>query len=132
MINEAHTTYFSKGSISQPFLLGQFDTTGIVKPCALASAEPFCVIADKAAAGGEPVPVWLLGATPHAVRVVSGGAITLGADIYTAASGRVQSLPSAAGTYYKVGIALEAATAAGQEILAIVGIPQKLVVEQPI
>lgn len=132
MINEAHTTYFSKGSISEPFLLGQFDTTGIVKPCALASAEPFCVIADKAAAGGEAVPVWLLGATPHAVRVVSGGAITLGADIYTAASGRVQALPSAAGTYYKVGIALEAATASGQEILAIVGIPQKLVVEQPI
>ena len=132
MLKESHTTYFSKASISVPFLLGEFDSAGIVKPCALASAEPFCVIAGTAGAAGKAVPVWLLGATPHAVRVVSGGAITLGADIYTASSGYVQGLPSAAGTYYKVGIALEAATASGQEILAIVGIPQKLVVEQPI
>lgn len=132
MLKESHTTYFSKGSISEPFLLGHFDATGIIKPCALASAEPIGIIADKAAGAGEAVPVWLLGATPHAVRVRSGGAITLGADIYTAASGRVQGLPTAAGTYYKIGIALEAATASGQEILAIVGIPQKIVVEQPI
>jgi len=46
--------------------------------------------------------------------VVAAGEITLGAAVYTAASGRVSA--TAAATSYKRGIALEAATAAGDII----------------
>lgn len=52
----------------------------------------------------------------HKVRAA--GAITAGADIYAAADGEVQALPVGAGTYRKVGIALEAATAADDIIEA--------------
>lgn len=44
-------------------------------------------------------------------KVTAAGAISKGADIYAAAAGKVQALPAGAGTYRKVGIALEAATA---------------------
>ena len=132
MIRESHTTYFSKGTVSQANLLGMHDSVNIVKPCALASAMPFCVIGREAGAAGESLPCYLLGQVPHPIMMVTAGAVTVGTMVYTAASGRVQSLPSAAGTYYAVGIALQTATASGDEILVASCIPQKIVVEQPI
>lgn len=132
MLRESHTTYFAKGSISQANLLGHHDSVNVVKPCSLASALPFCTIAKDASAAGESVPCFLLGQVPHPIPMVAAGAVTVGTMVYTAASGRVQSLPSAAGTYYMVGIALQTATASGDEILVSSCIPQKIVVEQPI
>ena len=132
MLRESHTTFFSQGSVSQANLLGQHHSESVIKPCALASAVPIGTIGASASAAGVPVPVFLLGQVPHPIMMVSAGAVSLGAFVYTAASGRVQSEPSAAGTYYKVGIALQAATASGQEILVSSCIPEKLVVEQPI
>ena len=40
-------------------------------------------------------------------------AITLGADVYAAADGKVEALPTGAGTYRRIGTALEAASGAG-------------------
>jgi len=45
--------------------------------------------------------------------VTAAGAITAGADIYAAASGKVQALPGVSGTYRKVGVAIEAAAGNG-------------------
>jgi len=132
MLRESHTTYFAKGSIAEVNLLGQHDSATVVKPCTLASALPFCTIASNASAAGESVPCYLLGQVPHPIPMKTAGAVTVGTMVYTAASGRIQSLPSAAGTYYMVGIALETASASGDTILVSSCIPQKIVVEQPI
>lgn len=132
MLRESHTTYFAKGSISDVNLLGEHDSVSVVKPCTLASALPFCTIGSSAGAAGESVPCFLLGQVPHPIPMVTAGAVTVGTMVYTAASGRIQSLPSAAGTYYMVGIALETASASGQTILVSSCIPQKIIVEQPI
>ena len=126
-------TKYSTGSISQRWLLGQLHTdTTQIKPCALASAMPLGIITDEASAAGETVAVELLGAIPGTIRAVAAGAVSAGEAVYTAASGRVQSLPSTAGTYYQVGVSLTAAAASGDEIEIITCVPRKLVVEQPI
>ena len=81
-----------------------------------ASSVPMGVIADEASAAGEEVAVELLGSAGSTVRMVSAGSIAAGNLVYTAASGRVSTLSSTAGTYYCVGIALSAATAAGEVV----------------
>ena len=90
------------------------------------------IITDEASTAGETVAVELLGAIPGTIRAVAAGAVSAGEAVYTAASGRVQSLPSAAGTYYQVGVSLTAAAASGDEIEIITCVPRKLVVEQPV
>lgn len=50
------------------------------------------------------------------IEMTAAGAITSGAVVYAAASGKVQALPAAAATYLKIGIALEAASADGSII----------------
>ncbi|HHN75389.1 MAG TPA: hypothetical protein ENK10_09200 [Acidobacteria bacterium] len=49
-------------------------------------------------------------------EMTAAGAIGEGADVYAAAGGKVQALPAVAGTYYKVGVAFEAASADGDVI----------------
>jgi hypothetical protein len=44
------------------------------------------------------------------------GAIDIGEDVFAAPSGTVQALPTAAGDYIKVGVALEAAAEDGDVI----------------
>lgn len=81
---------------------------------ATATDDPIGV-ADYAAASGDLVAIRLLseGAT---LEMKAAGAITLEADVYAAADGEIQALPTAAGTYRKIGIAMEAATADGDII----------------
>ena len=50
------------------------------------------------------------------LAMVASEEIAVGADIYTAANGKVQDEPAVAGTYYKVGRALTGSTADGQLI----------------
>jgi hypothetical protein len=62
-----------------------------------------------------PVTVLLLGRDDTKLMVAS-EAITAGVDVYTAASGKVSTLSASAGSYYKVGKALTAAAADGDQI----------------
>jgi hypothetical protein len=64
---------------------------------------------------GDPIGVayWNKPGTHHLeVR----GAIDIGEDVFAAPSGTVQALPTAAGDYIKVGVALEAAAEDGDVI----------------
>ena len=70
-----------------------------------------------AASAGDPVAVKLLN-HPGTVEIVAAGAISAGAIAYAAADGEVSAVPVAAGTYRKIGIALEAATA-DQDVIEI-------------
>lgn len=64
---------------------------------------PLGVTDDEPSAAEDLVNVALLGAAPGTRRVMAATALAAGIDLYTAASGLVQALPTAAGTYYKVG-----------------------------
>lgn len=51
--------------------------------------------------------------------VTANGAITAGADVYQAADGKISALSATNGTYRKIGVALEAASADG-DIISII------------
>jgi hypothetical protein len=57
--------------------------------------------------------------------VTTAGALAQGADAYAADDGKVSSLPTTAGTYRRVGICLEAATADG-DIIEVLPLPDDL------
>lgn len=50
------------------------------------------------------------------IEMMASGAITLAADVYAAADGKVQALPGDAGTYRKIGQAQKAASGDGSVI----------------
>lgn len=53
---------------------------------------------------------------PGTVEICAAGAIGQGADVFSAADGKVQALPAAAGTYRKIGMAMAAASGDGSII----------------
>ncbi len=62
---------------------------------------------------GEIAAVRLFGGQPGTALVVASGAIDADVDLYTAASGKVQTEPGVAGTYYLIGRSVKAAAADG-------------------
>lgn len=64
---------------------------------------------------GELVSVRSIGAD-GTVELETGGAVPAGADVFAADGGKVQVLPTTAGTYRRIGIALKAAAAEGEII----------------
>jgi hypothetical protein len=102
--------------ITERYLLGKIGSaTDRVAVCG-ATDSPIGVITDEAAAVGDPVNVALLGSVTGTVRMVASAAISQGALVEPAASGRVQTLGAGAGTHHVVGRALDVATAAGDVI----------------
>ena len=61
---------------------------------------------------GEDVGVAYIN-KPGTHEICAAGAFSIGDKVYAAADGKVQAIPTAAGTYYQVGLAMEAATADG-------------------
>lgn len=74
---------------------------------------PIGTIDDEASAAEENVAVQLLGKGPTK-RMVASEAITVGDEVWTAASGKVQDRTATAGTYWIVGTALSAASGDGE------------------
>lgn len=70
---------------------------------------------DEAAAAEDQLSIRLLGACPGTRLMVASEAIALGAEVYTAASGKIQDATTSL-TYYKVGIALRPSAADGDLI----------------
>jgi hypothetical protein len=69
------------------------------------------VVDDEAEAAEDPVNVQLLGNKPGTILMVASAAITAGAQVVTAADGKIRTLPGTTGTYHIIGRALEAAGA---------------------
>lgn len=86
------------------------------------------VIDDQADAIDDPVNVQLLGAKRGTVKMTASAAITAGAMVVTAASGKIRTLPGTTGTYYIIGRAREAAGADGDVIEVIPCFPIQRVV----
>lgn len=93
-----------------------------------AADKPIGPCTDEAAAAEDLVNVIPLGAVPHTVLMVASEAIAANADVYTAASGKIQDEPAVAGTYYMVGRARKAAAANNDVIEVQPCAPVKVVV----
>lgn len=90
--------------------------------------KPIGVATDEAAAAEDPVNVELLGVTNRTLVCVAAAAIAVAADVYTTAAGKVTIKPTAAGTYWRVGVALTAPGADGDPVEVATCKPRKLIV----
>jgi len=106
---------FTAGAAFLAHALVKLSSGKVIENTATATDDPIGVAEYEAAADGDVVAVRLLN-TEGTVEMVAAGAITSGVEVYAAADGKIQALPAGAGTYRKIGIALEAATADGEII----------------
>ena len=90
-------------------------SAGAVVNNTAAATDDMIGVTEVNALTGEPVGVRLL-CTDESQEMTAEGAIGLNAVAYAGADGKIQALPVGAGTYRKVGITLEAATADGDII----------------
>jgi hypothetical protein len=89
-----------------------------------AGDKPLGICMDEPSAAEEPATVQFLGAVPGTVLMVGSEAIAAGADVFTAASGKVQDEPASVGTYYRVGRAVTACTGDGLTFEVVPCLPQ--------
>ncbi len=89
-----------------------------------AADKPLGVCIDEPSAAEEPATIAFLGAFSGTIRMVGSEAIAAGADVYAAASGKVQDEPGVAGTYYRVGRAVTACGADGEAFEVTPCLPQ--------
>jgi hypothetical protein len=122
-----YVTVTAASAFTGKYLLAKADSTaGEIDVCG-ASDCPVGVATDEAAVG-DPVAMKILGVSPQSVLVTASGALAAESYLYAAANGTVQTEPTTAGTYYLVGRALTAATAAGDQIEAETCVPVKLII----
>ena len=114
--HDGNITKAADAAITERFLLAKIGSASDRVAVAGAADTPIGVITDEAEATGDLVNVALLGARGSTVRMVASGAITQGALLEPAASGRVQTLGAGVGTHHVVGRALDAASNAGDVI----------------
>jgi hypothetical protein len=114
--HEGNITKATDAAITERWLLGKIGSASDRVAVCGVSDTPIGVITDEAAAAAELVNVALLGSARSTVRMVASAAITQGALLEPAASGRVATLGGGAGTHHVVGRALDAASAAGDVI----------------
>lgn len=115
-------------AITSRYLLVKPTTNKLEVAIAGASDFPIAQVDDEAAAAGDLVNANLLGLSDRTLLMVASEAIALDDEIYTAANGKVQDLPTAAGTYYKVGRPLSTASADGELIEVIPCYPVKVII----
>lgn len=92
-----------------------------------ANNVPLAVVDDDTIAIGNEVNPLLLGRGNTKILVVT-EAVAIGDALYTAAGGKVSKLSAVAGTYYLVGYALTATSAADQHVEVNDKVPHKVVV----
>lgn len=109
-------TKLADAAITTRFLLVKPGTDGNHIALSGANDCPLGVCEDEPSAAEEPVAVALLGCSPRTVKMVANGEITALAEVYTAASGKISAVSAVAGTYYRVGRAIQASTGDGDTI----------------
>jgi|GEM_PF-1357186 len=114
--HDGNITKAVDAAITERFLLAKIGSAADRVAVAGAADIPIGVITDEAAAAADLVNVALFGSARSTLRMVASGAISQGALLEPAASGRVQTLGAGAGTHHVVGRALDAASNAGDVI----------------
>ena len=109
-------------------LLVKFGTNAEHIAVAGVADAPIGVCNDTPSAG-EHTNVLLLGSAKETITMVANGVIAVGVRVFAAANGKVSALATTVdGTYYCVGVALEAAAADLDEIQVDPCIPFSVVV----
>lgn len=106
------TRAFTAGTDLAAKLLVKLSTTTVIANTAAATDDPIGVTAVNVLSG-NPVAVDFIGMPDDSIEIMAAGAFNAGDDVFAAAGGKVQGLPVGAGTYRRIGKALEAATADG-------------------
>ena len=104
-------TQLAAAAIATRFLLAKIGSDSDHVDVGGASDIPLGVITDESSAAEDPVNVALLGSANTTLKMVASAAISAGDFVVPAASGKIKTLPGAAGTYYIVGRAMIAAGA---------------------
>jgi len=97
-----------------PYRLVKLSTGKLVLNTATATDRPIGATRDLSEAG-DPACIKYL-TSPGTIEMEAAGVISSGADVFSAADGKIQALPATTGTYRRIGTALEAASAAGAVI----------------
>lgn len=126
--HEGSVSRKAAGAITTRFLLVKPTATLNEVDIAGAADRPLGLCDDEAAAAGDLVNVNLLGISKRTLLMVASEAIAIDDEVYTAAGGKVQDLPTAAGTYWKVGRPIVAAGADGDLLEVEPCLPEKLVI----
>jgi hypothetical protein len=121
-------TKLTDAAIATRFLLFKVGSDGNHIAANGANDMPLGIVDDEASAAEKRVSVQLLGVRSGTLLMVASEAITVGENVYSAASGKIQDLPAGAGTYYRVGVALTAAGADGDLVEVQHCVPQATVV----
>jgi hypothetical protein len=126
--DKAKLSYYADAAHAYRFLLVKPGTD--LKHLALCgeSDEPMALCTDQPSAAEDRVATIGLATAGETVLMVGSEAIAKDAWVYTAASGQVQDEPAIAGTYYRVGKAREACSAANVQFEVEPCAPIKLVV----
>lgn len=103
-------TKLADAAITTRFLLVKIGSDAAHIAANGANDCPLGVCEDEPSAAEEPAAVALFGCASRTLKMQASGAVTVGAEVYTAASGKVSAVSAVAGTYYRVGRALSAAT----------------------
>ncbi len=93
-------------------------SSGTVVYCTATATDDPIGVTLYAAVAGDPVAVKTLN-DQGSLELEAAGAISLDADIFAGALGKITALPATPGTYRRVGKALQAATADGDVIEAL-------------
>jgi hypothetical protein len=110
-------SYLADASHGSRFLVVKIGTdANHVALAAAADTNILGICTDQPSAAEDLVAVRLIGSGAGTVRVVASAAITAGADVVSAASGKVRTIPGTTGSYFVIGKALEAAAADGDII----------------
>lgn len=110
-VHAGNVTKIAADVISQKYLLGKLVAEGKIA-IAGENDTPIGIITDEAPDAGDIVNVALLG-NCDTIKMIASGAIALGSVLVAAAGGKVKQLPTTAGTYMQVGIALNATSSDG-------------------
>ena len=114
MVENAGLKAFAAGADVEAHRLVKLSSGDVIHNTATATDDPVGVT-QRAADSGDDVTVRTINDS-GTFEITAAGAISQGAEVYAAAAGKVQALPAAAGTYRRIGLALEAATADGDII----------------
>jgi hypothetical protein len=131
--HDCKITRLADAAFVEPWLLLKKGSTDGHAALNGAADCPWGVLSTDAPAGktevaiGDRVVIELLGKGPTK-KMVSSEAIAAGVPVYTAADGKTQDTPVAAGTYWMVGVSVTA-TSAGDQLLEVNDcVPVKLVI----
>jgi hypothetical protein len=102
-------TKLTDAAISGRFRVVKFGSDAAhIAVAAAADAAPIGICTDEASAAELPVNVSLFGQTGSTLKCLLGGTVAAGDELAATAGGAVIKLPTATGTYYPFGRALQA------------------------